>query len=270
LFFLNTGWLVKMKKIKLSLVIATYNEEENIGDCIKSAKDIADEIIIIDGSSCDKTAEIAKDLGAKVFVVSNKQMFHKNKQLGLEKAGGEWILQLDADERVSKKLREEIYEITKVQGSGFKVQGYYIPRRNLFLGRFLKKGGQYPDYVIRLVRNGKARFPCKSVHEQIKVEGEVGYLKNDLIHLAVPNFSKYLQNANRYTTLTADKYKMEKLSLNLFNKLKYLFLLPLATFLKLFVRHRGFIDGFPGFVFALFSGLHHSIAFIKYWEKNEN
>jgi len=256
-----------MKK-KLSIVLATYNEEENIKNCLNSVKDLADEIIVVDGSSTDKTAEIAKKLGAKVFVVSNKMMFHKNKQLGLEKAVGEWILQLDADERLTTELKQEIKSsIINHQSS---IDGYYLPRKNYFLGKFLKKGGQYPDYVIRLVRKGKAHFPCKSVHEQIRIEGKTGYLKNDLIHLTAPSFSRYLQNSNRYTSLTAQELLKENTPLNFFSQLNYLFWKPLKTFFLLYFRHKGFIDGFPGFVFAIFSGFHHLIAFVKYWEKNKN
>jgi len=255
-----------MGKKKLSVVLAVFNEQENIVPCLQSIKGLADEIIVVDGSSDDKTPLLAKKLGARVFVVSNKAMFHKNKQLALERATADWILQLDADERVTSSLRDEIRSKTsKSKEKG--INGYYLPRRNYFLGKFLTKGGQYPDYVIRLVKNGKAYFPCQSVHEQIRVRGPVDYLENPLIHLTAPSFSRYLQNANRYTSLTADKLKENKISLNLFNKLKYLFYLPLKTFIMIFFRHRGFQDGFPGFVFALFSGLHYSLAFIKYWEQ---
>ncbi|GAF86475.1 unnamed protein product, partial [marine sediment metagenome] len=143
---------------------------------------------------------------------------------------------------------------------------FFIPRKNYFLGKFLKKGGQYPDYVIRLVRKEKAHFPCKSVHEQIKVKGKVGYLRNPLIHFSSPSFSRYMTNSNRYTTLTALELIKKNVSLNFFSQLKYLFWLPIKTFFNLFFRHKGFLDGFQGFVFALFSGFHHFIAFAKYWE----
>lgn len=254
-----------MKKIKnLSVVLATFNEEENIKDCLNSVKDLASEIIVVDGSSTDRTREIAKSLGAKVFKTTNKPMFHINKQLGLEKATKKWILQLDADERTTSELKKEIQStISNPQAAN----GYYIPRKNYFLTGFLTKGGQYPDYVIRLVKKGKAYFPCQSVHEQIKVVGQAGYLKNDLIHLANLSLSRYLKNVNRYTTLTAQKLLKENVSLDFFNKLKYLVWLPIKTFFNIYIRHKGFMDGFPGFVFSLFSGLHHLIAFIKYWEK---
>jgi len=192
-------------------------------------------------------------------------MFHKNKQLALEKAAGDWILQLDADERVTAELKQEIQSLIINHQS--LVSGYYIPRKNYFLGKWLKKGGQYPDYVIRLIKKGKAHFPCKSVHEQIKVKGKLAYLKSPLIHFSSPSFSRYMMNSNRYTTLTALELMKKNVSLNFFSQLKYLFYKPLKTFFILYFRHKGFMDGFHGFVFAIFSGLHYFIAFVKYWEK---
>ena len=248
-----------MKNIRLSVVLATYNEEKNIGDCLASVSHLADEMVVIDGSSIDQTRKISKRLGARVFKVSNKLMFHQNKQLSLEKATGDWILQLDADERVSKRLAAEIKK--EIKSHGF--NGYFISRKNYFLGKWLRKGGQYPDYVVRLIKKGKAHFPCKTVHEQIEVKGEIGYLKNPLFHLANPNLSSYFCKANIYTTETA--LKLKKGANNyLFLGFNYLFVKPIFTFVSLFIRHKGFIDGWRGFLFALFSAFHFPWAFIKY------
>ena len=247
---------------KLSVVLAVYNEEKNIQDCLESVEDMADEIVVVDGSSKDNTVKIAKKLKAKVFIVPNQPMFHKNKQLALDKARGEWILQLDADERATSELKKEI--LLKIKNPK-DFNGYYIPRKNYFLGKWLKKGGQYPDYLIRLVKKNKAYFPCQSVHEQIKVEDRVGYLKNNLIHLANTSLSHYWRNASRYTSLTAKKLSEDNVKFNILNILKYFIWLPLKTFFNIFIRHKGFMDGFYGFLFALFSGLHYPIAFVKYW-----
>ena len=254
-----------MKKIKnLSVVLATYNEEKNIKDCLSSVKNLADEIIVVDGSSEDKTREIAEKLGARVFKVKNQPMFHINKQKAIDLANNDWILQLDADERVTPGLKKEILSTINQPLSA--INGYFIPRKNYFLTRFLTKSGQYPDYVIRLVRKGKTWFPCKSVHEQIKVKGKVGYLKNDLIHWAYLTLSSYIKRANRYTSLQAKDLLEKKTSLSFFSQLKYLIWLPVITFFNIFIRHKGFLDGLAGFLFALFSGLHYPIAYIKYWE----
>lgn len=246
-----------MKKVKISVCLATFNEEENLAACLESVKDFADEIIIVDGQSQDKTREIAKSFGARVFNRENPLIFHINKQIAIEKAKGEWILQLDADERVTKELKKEIR--SKIQNIR-EFSGYYIPRKNYFLGRWLKKGGQYPDYVIRLFKNGKAYFPCKSVHEQIVVKGKVDYLKNSLVHLSDPDLKKYFQKFEQYTNLDAKKIKKEK---GFLKPIKYLFFKPPYWFLKTYIRHKGFLDSWQGFLFSFFSSLHFPVAYLK-------
>lgn len=241
---------------KLSVTLAVFNEEKFLGKCLESVKDIADEIVIVDGTSTDKTREIAKKFGAKVIVRENPKNFHINKKLANEKAIGEWILQLDADEVVSPGLKEEIL---KTINQNPLENGFWIPRINYFLGRFLRKGGAYPDYTMRLYRRGKGNLPAKSVHEQAEIEGEVGYLKNDLLHFADETFGRYIARFNRYSDLEAQTVTGGWLA-NLFWK-------PLVDsrqgFLTIYFRHLGFLDGFPGFVWALFSALHFPIAFFK-------
>lgn len=262
-------------KTKISVAIATYNEEENIGVCLEAVKDWVDEIIVVDGSSTDKTVEIAEKYGAKVVITTNKPMFHINKQMAIDKTKGNWILQLDADEIVGEELKKEILAIARCPLPESRQAtlrespsvAYYLPRKNFFLGHWLRKGGQYPDYVIRFFKRGQAYLPCQSVHEQMKVKGRIGYLKGHLLHYSVPTFSRYLTNANRYTSLTAQEMAQQKISINLLSISYYLLAKPLWTFLSIYFRHKGFYDGFPGFVFALFSGLHHPLAFMKYWEK---
>src|SRR5258706_11294276 len=135
-----------MKHPTLSVVLATFNEEKNIPDCLESVKNFADEIIIVDGSSTDKTVEVAKQYGARVAVVANNPMFHINKQKAIDMATKDWILQLDADERVTPELAGEIRSVINHQSSIINsADGYWIPRKNWFLGRFLMKGGLYPD-----------------------------------------------------------------------------------------------------------------------------
>lgn len=247
---------------KLSVVLAVYNEEDNLGDCLKSIENLADEVVIVDGGSTDKTIDIAKHFKANIIQTSNPAIFHINKNKAIDGATAEWILQLDADERVSKELGKEIKDI--LQQDIHEINGYWVPRSNLFLGRFLKKGGQYPDYTLRLYKNGKGRLPAKDVHEQAEVEGRMGYLKNDLLHLRDKNFSTYIEGLNRYTTLIAKQMdeSREKNGAGLF--LSYMFLKPLWWFLKSFIRHKGFIDGFQGFIFSLFSSLRYPIAYIKF------
>lgn len=280
-----------MKPVKLTVIIATHNEEVNIGACLDAVRDIADEILVADGESTDQTVEIAKAKGAVVLPMTNKRMFHFNKEEAREHAQGEWILFLDADEIVTLELADEIRQVilgTHVEMDLRKeklfrmhmlnialrdhiafdqnppINGYFIARKNFFLGRYLMHSGVYPDGVIRLVRNGKGYWPCKDVHETMIVDGGVSWLASPMIHMADPTFSRYLARANRYTSLTADSLQRTGLSINILTSMQYLVWKPMKTFLLLFFRHKGFLDGCSGFVWSLMSGLHHAMAYVKY------
>lgn len=254
-------------KRSLSVALAVFNEEQNITDCLEAVRELAWEIVVVDGGSADKTVSIAKKFKAKVIQTDNPPIFHINKNKAIDASTGDWILQLDADERVTAELAKEI---KKVIDKDLPINGYWLPRKNLFLGRFLTKGGQYPDYTLRLYRRGKGRLPAKDVHEQAVVEGKVGYLKNDLLHLRDPTFAKYLEGFDRYTDILAMQMEEQKIKVHLFTFIEYLFLKPLGWFLKTYIRHRGFVDGFPGFIFSLFSSFRFPIAFLKLWSKYES
>jgi glycosyltransferase involved in cell wall biosynthesis len=277
--------------IKLSVVLATRNEEENIGRCLESVKDIADEIIVVDEYSTDKTREIAESLGAKVFTEVHHDIFHITKQIALEKATGDWVLQMDADEVVSAELANEIKLVINNQKIEIRpdkkrlferhqklleerdgqigektgeIAGYFIPRQNMFLGKPLIHGGVYPDGVIRLVKNGKAMFPQKSVHEQISLDGEVSWLNDSLLHYDSPTLKKYFWRLNRYTDLKAQELKESKTPKNILGFLRFTFILPTYYFFLLFVRHLGVLDGARGFLWSFLSAMHFPISYFKY------
>ncbi len=250
----------------LSVVYAVYNEAANLARSLDSIKDLADEIIVVDGSSTDQTREIAKQYGAQIIKTTNKPIFHINKQMAMAAARGEWTLQMDADEVVDGEMRQDIKRLVNAPLDA-QPAAFWLRRRNWFLGRFLTKGGQYPDPVIRFYQTGRAHLPMKSVHEQMAVDGEVGWLAGHLLHYNAPSFSDYLRKANTYTSLTAGEMLEHKVPLNLFTFGRYWYWLPLKTFFSLYFRHLGLVDGFPGLMFALFSGLHYRLAYIKYWEK---
>ena len=278
---------------KLSVVLATRNEEENIGRCLESVKDFADEIIVVDEYSTDKTREIAEKYGAKVFTEPHHDIFHITKEKALDKAVGEWILQLDADEVVTPELAKEILAIISNQQStishqssinplftrhqklieerdgkigkpGQEIVGYFIPRRNMFLGRPLIHAGVYPDGVIRLVKKGFAHFPQKSVHEQISLDGDVSWLSHDLLHYDSPTLKKYLMRLNRYTDLHAEELKNRKAPKNPFYFIYYCAFRPFFIFINLFLRHLGILDGARGFLWSFLSATHYPIAYFKY------
>jgi glycosyltransferase involved in cell wall biosynthesis len=273
---------------KLSVVLAVRNEEGNIARCLDSVKSIADEIIVVDEYSTDKTAEIAKKYGAKVYLELHHDLFHITKQIALEKAIEDWILQLDADEVVTPELAKDIKSVLEgvyqakpndlferhqkliekrdgpIGKKTGEVVGYFIPRKNIFLGRPLIHAGVYPDGVIRLVKNGKAHFPQKSVHEQIELDGEVSWLSGDLVHYDSPTLKRYIMRFNRYTSLQAGELKAKNSPKNLWNFLGYTLFKPLYTFFNLYFRHLGLLDGGAGFLWSFFSAMHFPIAYFKY------
>lgn len=253
------------KMTTLSVVLAVYNEESNLADCLDTIVSIANEIVIVDGQSTDRTAEIASRYHAKIISVPNQKNFHHNKNLAIQAASCAWVLQLDADERVSSMLAKEIVSTINLPQTS---DAYYLKRRNYFLGRWMNKGGMYPDPVIRLFKKGRATLPAASVHELMQVNGQTGWLNEDLLHLADPTFSRYLTRSNRYTSLAAEDYlKENKLGTDPLTIIIHTVFKPLWRFLLIYFRHKGFQDGFPGFVFAYYSGLHLAGSYIKYWEK---
>ena len=276
--------------MKLSLCLAVYNEEKNLHYPMDSALDIVDEVIIVDGGSTDRTIAVAKSYGTKVRIINsdNPIMFHKNKQKAIEAAKGEWILQLDADEELTPELKNEIKDAigqSQIKSDSIRLHpissdsivAYNLPRKNWFLTGFLMKGGQYPDYTIRLYKNGSVRFPCKDVHENVEIitsvipaeagiQNTIGFLKNPLLHYADPDFSRYLARWDRYTTAEVERMSKDT-KLNFFN---YFVWKPKITFLMMYFRHKGFMDGFPGFVFALFSSIRFWVIYVKWATRNRS
>ena len=285
-----------MKKIVISAALATYNEEDNIGSCLKSIEDFVDEVVIVDGSSTDKTVAVAQKMGAKVSVANNPAIFHINKQKALDLCRGKWILQLDADERVTPELAHEISQVVsmsdreldeyqdrlvrkklfdrhrrllekrdgKIGGKTGRYAGFFIPRLNYFMGKYLRYGGVYPDGVIRLVRNGQAKFPCRSVHEQIEINGRVGWLQNSLIHMADPTFRRYLSRNSRYIDLMVDELAEAKTGKEPIQLFLYFFVRPLRWFFSTLVGHKGFLDGWCGVIFSFFSAMRFPRAYWRY------
>lgn len=248
---------------KVSVTLATFNEEKNIAKCLESVKEIASEIVTVDGTSNDRTVEIVKSFGANVIVRENPKIFHINKQIANDHATMDWILQMDADEVVTPELAKEIRE--KIEDESY--NGYWIPRKNFFLGRFLMKGGQYPDYTIRLYRRDKGRLPQKDVHEQAEVEGKVGHLRHAIEHYPYESFSNYLFKWKRYNSIFADQIDEEKKKKNLISRawmfFDYLIIKPIYWFLLTYIRHKGFMDSWQGFTFSLFSALRFPASLIK-------
>lgn len=251
----------------ISVVLATHNEEKNLARCLDAVKNFADEIIIVDGESTDQTISIAKKYDAVITSTTNKTNFHINKQMAMDQAKGSLVLQLDADEVVDDDLAAFIVDVhNRLAEQNSLPAAWWIRRKNLFFGRFLQKGGQYPDPVIRLYQRGKAALPQKDVHEQMRVDGEVGWAEGHLLHYSNPTFADYLRKFNTYTSFTADKLFAKHQLPSLGFALSFLIWKPITTFLLLYIRHKGFVDGLAGFLFAACSALHFPVAYLKLLE----
>ena len=251
----------------LSVAIATFNEEKKIADCLESVK-WADEIVIVDEKSSDETVQIAKKFTKKIFSVDHGSnhslgydtMFHKTKQLALDKCTCNWILSLDADERVTPELRDEI---KKIIAANQDVSNFQIPRKNMIFGQWLEHTGWYPDYQIRLFRRGTVRWPCKSVHELIQVDGQTGSLKSDLEHFQYTSVEQFIDRLNRYTTNDANFLidKGEKVVWS--DAISF----PADEFLRRFFFWEGYKDGLHGLVLSLLQVVSRLVVFCKMWER---
>lgn len=244
------------KRKKLSVIIITYNEEKNIQDCLESVK-WADEIVIVDAESNDSTIEIAKKYTDNIFI-RKWEGYSSQRKFSLEKANNEWVLSLDADERVSNKLKNEI-EFILSNDNDF--NGYFIPRLNFFNHKEIKTCFWYPDYQLRLFKKNFAGVIDRKVHEGFEVTGKIGYLKNDIIHKAHQNFNDTFRKINIYSHLQAqEKINSKKV------KARDLILHPLAAFLNHFISRKGYKDGIYGLMVSLIHMMTNMMTYMKIWE----
>ena len=237
---------------RISVVVIARDEEANLPRCLDAVK-WADEIVLVDSGSTDRTVEIAEAAGARVIRTEWKGFGH-SKQTGLDNASGEWVLSVDADEVVSHELAEEIR--AAVEGDS-EVVGYYVPRLTMFLGRWMRHGGWYPDYVLRLFKRDSGRFSTDVVHESVLIEGPAGRFTHDLRHYCYPTLHSYLEKLNRYTSLAAKQLHDSGATAGIWRLLAN----PLAKFIKQYLLRAGFLDGIEGLTLALLSA---GYVFTKY------
>lgn len=241
----------------ISVIIITYNEEDNIRECLESVK-WADEIIVVDSFSIDKTVQICKNYTDKV--IQHQWLGDgPQRQIALEMATKDWILNVDADERVSKELREEI--LLKINNDQLFADGYDIPFKFYWLGRHLRFGRFGIEKHIRFFRNGKVSYSKHIVHGKAKVEGEIRDLKNHILHFSYKDIEDYFIRFNQYTTLSA----IEKFNKGKKAYLYQFFFPPIDFFIRYFLK-LGFLDGMPGFLYAGFSSFHRFVKYAKLWE----
>lgn len=243
---------------KLSVITLALNEEHNIGDCLKGVT-WADEIIVVDSGSTDNTVEIAKQYTSNILSIEWKG-YGATKNVALQRASGDWILWLDADERVPPELAAEMQAIVREDRPEY--NGYEVARRAFFLGKWIAHCGWYPGRVTRLFRKANARFTESAVHEQILVEGKIGRLRNDLLHFTDPTLDHYFQKFNRYTTLAAEDLHAAGRRCSLYD----LVARPPFVFVKMFMLKMGFLDGIHGFILSVVSSAYVFTKYAKLWE----
>lgn len=247
---------------KLSVIILTHNEQEFLPGCLESVK-WANEIIVVDADSQDRTRTLAEKFGARV-VNSPWKGFPKQRNRGAQEAIGDWLLYVDADERVSKELREEIRELLKKEEPEH--QSYRIPHRNIILGKWLRYGGWYPEYQLRLIKKSKLKGWEGRLHEHPEVEGRVGTINGDLIHLTHRGMHWMLTKTIRYTRMEA---KLRHMANHPKVTAKHLFSAPAREFWYRCVKTSGWRDGLIGWIEILYQSFNQFLIMAWLWEMQQ-
>lgn len=243
----------------ISALIIAKNEEANIRECLESIRWIKD-IVVVDAGSVDKTVAVARKVTRKVYVKRWKG-FGPARNFALSKCTGEWVLWIDADERVTPKLAEEIQRV--VDRNDPSVHGYSVPRRAYFLGKWIRHCGWYPGRTVRLFRRASGSFSHHQVHERLIVSGNEAKLQSDLLHFTDPSLFHYFEKFNRYTSLAVDELG-ERVNRP---GISDLFGRPVWTFVRMYFLRRGFLDGMHGFVLCLNSSFYVFTKYAKRWER---
>ncbi|MCJ7813700.1 glycosyltransferase family 2 protein [bacterium] len=241
----------------LSAIVITRSEAAHIAECLESLS-FVDEIVVVDSYSEDGTKEIAKCFTEHVHVVEWKG-YAETKQVALQKATGEWILWLDADERIPQELAEEIKQVIQKNDC---FSGYRMPRKAYFLGRWIRHGGWYPGYVVRLFKKEKGNFGSERVHEKLIIDGSVGTLKAPLLHYTDHSIEEYYNKFNRYTSLAAQDLKDRGRNVSPVGMV----FRSIHMFVRMYIFRAGFLDGVEGFLLAVFSANYVFTKYAKLWK----
>ncbi len=243
--------------MKLSVTVITLNEEEHLSKCLESVKDLADEIIVVDSGSTDRTVHIAKEFGAAIFE-RKFDNYANQKNFAAEKASGEWILSIDADEELSPELQNETRAVLNNHLST--AVAFSIPRKNIIFGKFIKYTRWQPelDRHVWLWKKGAGEWRGE-VHEELEIKGKVGKLKNPKIHNQYETVSEFLEMMNKYSNLETKRK---------FSYLRF-FWDPIYNFLVRYFYRLGFLDGWRGFVLSYLMAIYQLEVWIKVWEKQK-
>jgi glycosyltransferase involved in cell wall biosynthesis len=240
---------------KLSVIIITKDEEKNISDCLKSV-DWADEIIVVDSESTDRTIELAKQFTDKISI-RKWEGYVPQKKFALSLATNTWVLSVDADERITPELKEEILNLSPADFSGFRIR-----RKNFLLKKEITSCGWEKDYQLRLMRKDKSSLSDRLVHEKFIVDGNVGMLNSPILHFTFSSFAEYFSKINHYSSLKAEELFTKKKTVNSWT----IFSHTVSAFFAFFIIRRGFKDGVYGLIISLFHSVSTMMNYIKLWE----
>jgi glycosyltransferase involved in cell wall biosynthesis len=250
--------MARLDRAKISATVITYNEQANIGQCLESIRWV-DEIVVVDSGSTDRTVEIARNYTERV-IINPWPGYIAQKNFALKQASHEWILCLDADERVTPELKGEIIsEINLEKG----IVGYYIKRHTYYLGRWINHGGWYPDYKLRLIRKGEARWDGVDPHDKLVTHGKTGYLKGEILHYTYRDFSHQLRVIDRFSEVAVQEGLKRGARFSVWKALLH----PPLKFVECYVYKLGFLDGLPGLIIAIASSFYVFVKYIKLWER---
>jgi len=250
-------------KSDITLCILARNEVDNLKNCFSNIATVVDEILLLDTGSTDGTAAVAEALGAKVFQYTWDENFSRARNLLLEKVETEWVLWIDCDEVYPQELVDEILMVVR---SDLEYAGYYFPRKNHYLGRWLRHGKNYPDYQLKLFMKPAVSQYKNMIHEKVDLKGKTGRLVNAIEHHPYPTVGSYIQKFNEYTTLEAKRLYDRGERITVANTTKWLLFKPAWRFFRRYVIYGGFRDGFPGFFAAFFDVAGYVVRYMKLWE----
>jgi len=252
-------------RASLAVVLMTKNEEERLAACLERVAGWADEIVVIDDLSTDRTAEVARRYTEQVFRIPSEDDHFQQWNRGIDRASSEWVLHIDADEWVSPGLKRAIDEALtgRQPHSAFEVM-----RKNVFLGHPMRYGGWYHRHRI-LFRRGRVRCVGKGIHVRLKVEGTVGFLDADIEHYPFTSISQFIDRQNHYTSVEAQVMREERGVVPMRTIVYQAALRPPKLFWKFYIKKRGYRDGWHGLVFSLLFAFAHFMLWVKYWEARE-
>ena len=245
--------------LRVSAVLVCFDEEENVERCLQSLA-WADEIIVVDSFSQDRTVELSRKYTNKIFQREWSGMVQQ-RAYAVSLAQNEWVFAIDADEVVTETLRDDV--LTRLSEGKKQKNGYYVKRHSYYMGRWINHGGWYPDFKLRLFRKDKAYVGGENPHDKCFVQGRTAKLKGEMIHYPYKNISRQLRTIDTYSDIVSERFFKEKPAFPLVK----MFVKPPVKFLETYIYKLGFLDGLPGFVISILSSYYVFMKYAKLWEK---